>query len=415
LNPDTACSRRRQGAVGGCSCAVLLVCVCVAATSGSGSWSTVSATPKKPSFAEPRRYPTAKTAEASAIGDVNGDGKRDLVIASLDRNAVGRVSVLLNRGAGSFRTARVYRTGFGTRSVAIGDLNGDGKPDVATANLEGRTISVLLNRGDGRFLAPVEYRTGVEPWDIAIGDLNGDGRADLATAITNRDFGRSVSRVSVYINEGDGSFQQRIDYPPGRNPQGIAIADLNGDASLDLVTANVSDTVSVFMNRGDGSFRPRVDHRAGSGPRAIAIGDLNGDRRPDLVTANTNTAIAAGGGEVDSVSVLLNRGGGGFRPKIDYGKTKDPELARYAFSSIAVGDLNGDGKPDVVIGTDGSTASVFLNRGNGHLKPRIAYRAGKPTDASGSVEVGHLNGDRKPDIVVARLSSVAVLFNRTSA
>jgi FG-GAP-like repeat len=331
---------------------------------------------------------------------------------------VGSVSVLLNRGRGVFGAARAYRTGFGSRSVAIGDLNGDARPDLATANWGGHSVSVLLNGGNGRFRPRVDYRVGVNPHDIAMGDLNRDGRPDLVTAsMKNTSLGGAVSSVSVLINTGDGTFRDRIELRPGRRPVSVAIADLNGDGSPDVATANRSDTVSVFSNRGDGSFRPRVDYRAGSGPYSIAIGDLNGDRRPDLVTANNNTVGGEGGGYVDSVSVLLNGGDTGLRPKVDYGRTKNPELPTLGFGSVAVGDLNGDRKDDVAIGNDANRVCVFVNSGNGRLRPRVDYRTWPTDDGWGprSVAIGHLNGDRKLDVVSVKFGSVAVLFNRTRA
>jgi FG-GAP-like repeat/FG-GAP repeat len=416
LKPDTGCVRRWQGPAGARSCTVLLVCAGAALASGSGSSTATWAAPKKPSFAQPQRYPTERAPNAVAIGDLNGDGKPDLVTAGSNARAIGSVSVLLNRGGGGFRSAHAYRTGFGSHSVAIGDLNGDRKPDLATANFGGHSISVLLNRGEGRFLARVNYPTGRNPQDIAIGDLNGDGRLDLVTANTNTSLGGSRSSVSVFINTGDGTFQERLDLRPGRRPVSVAIGDLNGDGSADLAVANRSDTVSVFVNRGDGRFRPRVDFRAGSGPSSIAIGDLNGDRKQDLVTANTNTVGGDAGGNVDSVSVLLNRGDGSFRRKVDYGKTKSFQPP-FFFFSVAVGDLNGDGKRDVAIGNDANRVCVFVNRGAGRLQPRIDYRTWRnEEDGFGprSVAVGHLDGDRKLDIATVKVASVAVLFNRTN-
>jgi FG-GAP-like repeat/FG-GAP repeat len=140
------------------------------------------------------------------------------------------------------------------QSVAIGDLNGDGKPDLATTNFGVNTVSVLLNRGDGSFQAEVEYPTGLAPYSVAIGDLNGDGNPDLATANVK------ANTVSVLLNRGDGSFQRRRDYATGRLPYSVAIGDLNGDGKPDLATANLADTVSVLLNRGDGGFQRRRDY-----------------------------------------------------------------------------------------------------------------------------------------------------------
>jgi len=200
--------------------------------------------------------------------------------------------------APSFAHARTYaiRTG-SPSSVAIGDLNGDGKPDLVTANWEADTVSVLLNRGDGSFGAKREYSTGRHADAVAIGDLNGDVEPDLATA------NDVANTVSVLLNRGDGSFEAKLDYATGRRPDQIAIGDLNGDGKPDLATANVNaNTVSVLANRGDGSFEAKLDNATGDFPVSVAIGDLNGDGEPDLATANTNTKYG-------TVSVLTNTPG----------------------------------------------------------------------------------------------------------
>ena len=131
--------------------------------------------------------------------------------------------------------ARLRRNrGVGATSVAIGDLNGDGKPDLVTANAgpTANFVSVLINRGDGTFQARLDYATGPGPYSVAIGDLNGDGKPDLATA------NDGDNTVSVLVNKGDGSFQARVDYATGVEPSSVAIGDLNGDGKPDLVTAN---------------------------------------------------------------------------------------------------------------------------------------------------------------------------------
>jgi hypothetical protein len=154
------------------------------------------------------------------------------------------VSVLVNRGDGSLEPKRDYRTGSGPHSVAIGDLNNDGKPDLATASSTDFSVSALINRGDGSFRSGRTYRAGSDNYSVAIGDLNGDNRPDLAS-------GNSSSQtVSVFKNRGDGSFEEKLDYRTGGSPFSIAIGDLNGDGRPDMATANFTgNSVSVFTNK----------------------------------------------------------------------------------------------------------------------------------------------------------------------
>jgi hypothetical protein len=262
------------------------------------------------SFKAKRDYATGPGPLSVAFGDLNGDGKPELATANVSGNSI---SVFANRGDGSFQSKLEYATGSGPFSVAIGDLNGDGKPDLATANANyGRagTVSVLLNRGDGSFGAKVDYATGHFPVSIAIGDLNGDGKPELVTA--NGD----ANSVSVLLNRGDGSFQAKLDYAAGLQPGSVAIGDLNGDGKPELATANGgSNSVSVLLNTGDGSFQPNLDYPTGT-PVSVAIGDLNGDGKPDLATANIGA---------NSISLLLNSGDGSFQAKRDYATARGPD------------------------------------------------------------------------------------------
>jgi hypothetical protein len=347
-----------------------------------------------PSFAPARGYATGRIPAAVAIGDLNGDGKRDLATAN---SGAATVSVLLNRGDGSFRPKRDSATGRTPDSVAVGDLNGDSRPDLVTANEHGESVSVLFGSGDGGFQSRRNYPiVAGESQSVAIGDFNGDQKPDLAAAP-----GAYETRVSVFLNTGDGTLGPGQGY--GIVPaDSVVVGDVNGDGSLDLVTASAEEhDFSVYLNRGDGTFdEGGLDPFGAEGtPLAVAIGDLNGDGKLDLAaSANTNNAWEGG----PTISVYLNRGDGSFRFKTYY-------LQSEVFS-LAIGDLNGDDKPDLATANDNTdSVSVLANAGQGRFQPHVDYRTPNP----GFVAIGDLNGDGKPDLAATNYpNAVSVLVNR---
>jgi hypothetical protein len=192
------------------------------------------------------------------------------------------VSVLLGNGDGSFQAHADYATGTEPESVAVGDFNGDGKLDLVVANANaGTTVSVLLGNGDGTFQKQVTYDTGYEPVSVSAGDLNGDGKLDLAVAT----FGGNS--VSVLQGNGDGTFQPHVDYQTAGGPTSVQLGDLNGDGKLDLAVANyATNTLGVLLGNGDGTFQPEVDYGAGAFPLSLVLGDFNRDGRLDLAVTS---------------------------------------------------------------------------------------------------------------------------------
>jgi len=327
-------------------------------------------------------YPTGSYPVGIAVGDFNGDGMLDIATAN---QYASTASVLLNTGSG-FATHTDYPTEVGSEplGIAVGDFNGDGMLDIATA-IYASTASVLLNLGDG-FATYTDYPVGSGTIGIAVGDFNGDGKPDITTA------NWFDSTVSVLLNSGDG-FATHTDYPVGNSPCAIAVGDFNGDGKIDIATANNdASTASVLLNLGNG-FATHTDYPVGNDPLGIAVGDFNGDGKIDIATANFGAYTA---------SVLLNLGDG-FATHADYPVGNNPQ-------GIAVGDFNGDGKPDIATANQyASTASVLLNTGSG-----FATHADYPVGTwLYGIAVGDFNGDGKPDIATANayVSTTSVLLN----
>lgn len=253
-------------------------------------------------------YPTGGTAI-----DLNKDGVLDVITADYHGNSV---SVLLGAGGGALQSKSTYPTvaGAETSNLAAGDLNGDAILDIVATNPSASSASVFLANPDGTLRPGVEVSVGVAgvgaPFSAAIGDFNGDGRNDLAVA------NMGDRTIAVRFGNGNGTFQDEASYPAGGLPAYIMIAhDMNLDGKLDLVCANRgSDDVSVLIGRGDGTFRKPVVSSTGkgTGPYSIAVADFNLDNVPDVVTANFMSS---------SISVLIGIGDGRFDPVIDGGRT----------------------------------------------------------------------------------------------
>jgi hypothetical protein len=176
--------------------------------------------------------------------------------------------------------------------VTVGDFNGDGKSDLATANRTNDNVSVLLGTGTGSFGTATNFAVGSSPYSVTVGDFNGDGKSDLATA------NLSSNNVSVLLGTGTGSFGTATNFTVGISPRSVTVGDFNGDGKSDLAVANyASNNVSVLLGTGTGSFGTATNFSVGNRPLSVTVGDFNGDGKSDLATANYN------GG---NVSVLLN-------------------------------------------------------------------------------------------------------------
>ena len=351
------------------------------------------------------------------VGDVNGDGKPDLVVANA--SGIGSVGVLLGNGDGTFQTVVSYGSGGRSPiSVAMGDVNGDGKPDLVVSNECGSnnncangSVAVLLGNGDGTFQAAPAYGSGGQgAQSVAVEDVNGDGKPDLIVASQYADNNYANGSVSVLLGNGDGTFQAAVSYGSGGwNADSVAVGDVNGDGKPDLVVSNecisnnncANGSVAVLLGNGDGTFQAAPAYGSGGqGAQSVAVEDVNGDGKPDLIVANvciSNNNCANG-----SVSVLLGNGDGTFKAAVSYGS------GGYAALSVAVGDVNGDGKPDLVVANQSGSnnnnnangvVGVLLGNGDGTFQTAVSYGSGG--QIADSVAVGDVNGDGKPDLVVA--------------
>jgi hypothetical protein len=319
------------------------------------------------------------------VGDFNGDGNPDLATAN---NTGNNVSILLGDGLGGFGAATNVPVGFQPSSLVVGKFNGDGSLDLAAANAASHTVSILQGGGDGSFTAGSTIAIPAASFGAAVGDLNGDGKLDL---VVTHDVNNTVS---ILLGDGAGGFAPTAASPiptGGVGPWGVALGDVNGDGKLDIVATNDgSNTVSVLQGDGAGGFTVTGTYATGSHPRAVLLGDLNGDNKLDMIVADRTTG---------NVMIRLGDGAGGFGPATYVPVGQLP-------GSMALADLNGDHKLDLVVANQGDN-SVSILYGDGSGKFASPETITGLTSAYGVV-IGDFNGDGLPDIAVGSASSSSV-------
>ena len=372
-----------------------------------------------PSFAAQQTFATGSGPNSVTVADVNRDGKPDLIVANEGSNTV---SVLLNTTASgattpSFAAQQTFATGSGPYSVTVTDVNGDGKPDLIVANVNGNTVSILLNTtapgaATPSFAAQQTFVTGLAPQSVTTADINGDGKPDLIVANGND------NTVSVLLNTtapgaATPSFAAQQTFATGSSPVSVTAADVNGDGKPDLIVANLNDnTVSVLLNTtapgATSSFASQQTFATGLGPQSSTTADISGDGKPDLIVVNYTD---------NTVSVLLNTTAPGASTP-SFAAQQTFATGSYP-TSVTVVDINGDGKPDLIVANTGSnTVSVLLNStAPGATTPSFAIQQ---TFATGlgpqSVTTADINGDGKPDLIVVNYTdgTVSVLLNTTA-
>lgn len=306
-----------------------------------------------------------------ALGDFNNDGIPD--VAMITGNGF---TVALGKGDGSFGEPVTYATQV-AYSLAVADFNGDGELDVVVANLVPSSVSVYLGNGDGTFQSvPIDSSTTDGSYFVAVGDFNNSHKPSLAVI--------DPPYISVMLGNGDGTFQSPSDNDSFPGADWLALADFNNDHNLDvLVTGSFGSSynVGVLLGNGNGTLQNSITQSIEYVPATVAAGDLNGDGNIDAILAY----------DLGGVAVFLGNGNGTLQPPVNYSTTGSSYY-------VLVNDLNLDGKMDVAIpAADGQEGGVDVlwGRGDGTLLPAQFFA----NTASGVFAIGDLNGDHLPDFV----------------
>ncbi|HWM64009.1 MAG TPA: FG-GAP-like repeat-containing protein [Solirubrobacterales bacterium] len=382
-----------------------------------------------PAFAAPQAFATGEGSNSVVSTDLNGDGRADLLVTN---GGDDTFSALLNTTAPgastpSFAAEQTFAAGRGPGPGPSADVNGDGRPDLIVTNsqFDEHAVSVFLNTTDlgsstASFAARQIVATGDSPRQVTAADLNGDGRPDLVFSNTGRAY------VSVLMNttapgSASASFAPKQDFATGQNSNSLKATDINGDGRRDLVVATgVDDCVSVLLNTmAPGASTPSfAPHQCfpvqGINPRSVATADINDDGRPDLIVASQG---------IPWVSVLLNTTAPGATTPSFAPQQVVPNLPSGFKESVTAADLNGDGKPDLVVTNfGGAIVSVLFN-----TTPAGAGTASFSTPQNIKsaefetlwwVTTTDVNGDGRPDLIVANNTvdgKVSVLLNATVA
>jgi hypothetical protein len=414
-------------------------------------------------FIPPVAHDSGPDPTSVAVADLRGAGKLGLVVANYCKTAgqdscegTGEVAVLLGNGDGTFQPPVAYSAGaYGATSVGVGDVNGDGVPDLVVADYcqdigckEEGTVSVLLGDGNGTFQPAAVYGSGgYRAYSVAAADLRGHGILDLIVTNTCLNAECTNGSVSVLVCNGNGVFQPAVSYDSGGYiAASVAAGDVNGDGIADLVVANFCEynecgsrngEVGVLLGNGDGSFQPAVLYDSGGEFFvSVAMGDLKGNGILDVVAAN-NFSDNEGTKLRSEVSVLLGNGDGTFQTAagdlVDGVTYPSYPAIGWDVDSLAVTDVNGDGIPDLAVvescqsiqhNTDcigNKEVNVFLGNGDGTFQAPVVYSSGGFVGLA--LAIADLNGDGRPDLVVTNAGassgdyndgSITVLLNATS-
>ncbi len=364
-------------------------------------------------FTDVDNYITGSTANALAVGDFNGDGNADFLVAAVSvgnpevnlftgngksvftlansiagfsspissiaanyftdntkdlgfavtQQASNSVSVVLGNGNGTFSTPSTYSTDAGPVAVASADFNGDGYPDLVTANTTGNDISILLNTKTGTFNPAVNYPAGTVPSAVAVGDVNNDGFMDVVVANSGS------NNVSVLLGKGDGTFDAPTTYTVGNGPSAIALALTSGHIYPDILVTNKTDSsVSVLLGNGDGTFQAAATYTIpNSAPQGVTAADINSNGILDLIVAETGS---------NAVGVLQGIGNGTFQGAVNYKVGVNPVAAAAVLDSGGKYDL-------LVANSGGGDVSALINQSP------AAVMSPSPTKlAFGNMQVG---------------------------
>ena len=370
----------------------------------------------------------------AALADMDGDGDQDVVTVDLQDQEVGTVSVSLNDGAGGFSAPASYPVGPGSAWLDVGDLNQDGRPDVVVSNSQAqdsKAVTVYMNNGAGGLFSPHFLTAGAaaEPQGIKIGDWNGDGQADVAVALM------MMGQVKVFWGNGTGNFPTSVAVSTGTTPRDLAAADFNGDGHLDLVVTDV-DGARPFYGTGTGFQAGAYVSNFPTGCDHVTTGDFNGDGHTDFVTTGQKLTVFLadgagnwirkysavgenpvgiasgdldGDGKLDvaaalylggAVSVYYGNGSGDFLVRRDWGVGLAP-------NHLAIGDVNGDSKLDIVAPSSQLSQMDFQVLLNGGSRTFLARRDFDVIGDANGFAVADFDHDGNQDVIVAVYQSNA--------